>query len=75
MTSARSIKTLSSELHEHTDLANVDCVRAATQEWWDFYPGFYAPWPQGLVSERHGTDHPTCVTELKSGPVTTTLGA
>jgi hypothetical protein len=41
---------------------------------WVFTQGFM-PLGDGLVRERHETDHFKCVTQLKrTGPVTTTLG-
>jgi hypothetical protein len=73
-TSAGSNKTLSSELREHTGLAECRlCTGSSDATVWVFTQGFM-PLGDGLVCERHWTDHrPTCVAELKSGPVTTML--
>jgi len=35
---------------------------------WDFTLEYYAPWRRPRT-ERHGTDHPTCVAHLKSEPL------
>jgi hypothetical protein len=73
-TSAGSNKTLSGELREHTGLAEMSTVYGQRCHSVGCYIQGFMPLGDGLVSERHGTDHPTCVAELKSGPVTTTLG-
>jgi hypothetical protein len=47
---------------------DVDYVRVATPQCRVFNQGIM-PLGDGLVRERQGTDHPTCVAQLKCGPL------